>query len=371
MEDLDVDLILGNTYFLSLRPGGEAMEKLGGLHKFASWRRAMLTDSGGFQMVSLLDLSELTEEGVSFISPVDGTRMLLTPEKSIQIQNQIGADVMMALDDVVSSLTTGPRVEEAMHRTIRWLDRCYAAHKRPTEQNLFAIVQGGLDPRLRTMCMAEMKKRDGHIPGYAIGGLSGGEDKNLFWRVVHQCTSELPQNKPRYLMGVGYPLDLLVCSALGVDMFDCVYPCRTARFGTALADCPGGVIHLRSDKFALSKEPIDAQCHCMVCHEYTMGRLHQLACHEGGAELITMHNIAYQMRHMQRIRDAIKGGTFPDLVRYFIRTLHPKGDLPTWAKDALEAAGLPDLGLEELRQMAPPKEIPTPVQEEAKDDDEE
>lgn len=216
------------------------LDEIGGLHKFMNWKRNLLTDSGGFQMVSLLDLAEVTEEGVKFQSPHDGSEMMLTPEKSIELQNTIGADIIMVrdhvvliiqscsavlncaqqLDDVVSSLVTGNRVEEAMHRSIRWLDRWYlardtgaswfnplhfgsiAAHKRPHDQNLFPIIQGGLDLDLRRRCVEEMAKRDAN--GYAIGGLSGGEDKNKFWRVVKYCTELLPQDKPRYCMGVGY-----------------------------------------------------------------------------------------------------------------------------------------------------------------------
>ncbi|XP_033103791.1 queuine tRNA-ribosyltransferase catalytic subunit 1-like [Anneissia japonica] len=191
-----------------------------------NWKRALLTDSGGFQMVSLLDLAEITEEGVKFNSPYTNEELLLTPEKSMEIQNSIGADIMMQLDDVVHVLTQGPRVEEAMHRSIRWLDRCVAAHKRPSEQALFAIVQGGLDADMRRQCATEMIKRD--TPGFAIGGLSGGESKDEFWKMVTVSTDILPQNKPRYLMGVGYAVDLVVCCALGVDMYDCVFPTRTA-----------------------------------------------------------------------------------------------------------------------------------------------
>lgn len=178
-------------------------------------------------MVSLLKLAKITEQGVEFESPHPPFgRMLLTPEHSISLQNSIGGDIIMQLDDVVSSLTTGPRVEEAMHRSVRWLDRCIKAHKNPDSQNLFAIIQGGLDIELRRKCVEEMVKRD--TPGYAIGGLSGGEEKDRFWRMVTLCTDLLPEDRPRYCMGVGYAEDLVVCSALGVDMFDCVYPTRTA-----------------------------------------------------------------------------------------------------------------------------------------------
>ena len=177
-------------------------------------------------MVSLLKLAEINEQGVNFRSPYDDSECMLTPEHSMGIQNSIGADIMMQLDDVVKTTTTGPRVEEAMHRTIRWLDRCLEAHARNDEQSVFPIVQGGLDGDLRERCAAELTKRQ--VRGFAVGGLSGGESKHEFWKVVHQCTDHLPNDKPRYLMGVGFAADLVVCVALGVDMFDCVFPTRTA-----------------------------------------------------------------------------------------------------------------------------------------------
>ncbi|GJM98748.1 hypothetical protein PR202_ga15785 [Eleusine coracana subsp. coracana] len=239
--------------------------------------------------VSLLHLADITEEGVTFQSPVDGKPMLLTPEESIHIQNNIGADIIMALDDVVKTTITGPRIEEAMYRTLRWIDRCIAAHKKPDVQNLFGIVQGGLDPVLR----------------YAIGGLSGGEDKESFWRVVAQCTAGLPDNKPRYVMGVGYPLDIVVCSALGADMYDCVYPTRTARFGTALV--PEGVLKLKQNAMATDERPIDPTCSCMLSRDLHM---------------------------------SIVEGRFPEFVRRFLRTQFPKGDVPKWVCNAMEVAGI-------------------------------
>jgi queuine tRNA-ribosyltransferase len=232
LEGLDCRILLANTYHLGNRPGCDVLERVGGLHKFMGWNRALLTDSGGFQMVSLLKLAEITEDGVKFRSPHDDSEMVLTPEYSTQIQNTIGADIIMQLDDVVHSSTTGYRVEEAMWRTLRWLDRCISAHKKPDDQNLFGIVQGGLQPDLRKTCVEEMVKRG--LPGYAIGGLSGGEEKDVFWRVVSLCTDLLPRDKPRYCMGVGYSVDLVVCSALGVDMYDCVFPTRTAVGQTLL-----------------------------------------------------------------------------------------------------------------------------------------
>eukprot|EP00026_Physarum_polycephalum_P008883 Phypoly_transcript_08986.p1 GENE.Phypoly_transcript_08986~~Phypoly_transcript_08986.p1 ORF type:complete len:396 (+),score=44.45 Phypoly_transcript_08986:32-1219(+) len=337
LVDLNCGVILGNTYHLGHRPGPKVMDDMGGLHTFMGYPRAMLTDSGGFQMVSLLDLAEITEEGVKFQSPHDGSMMILTPEHSMEIQNSIGADIMMALDDVVSSTTTGPRVEEAMHRTLRWIDRCIKAHKKPESQNLFGIVQGGLDVKLRTECIKGLVARN--LPGYAIGGLSGGESKDMFWKMVELSAAGLPEDKPRYLMGVGYSLDIVVCSALGVDCFDCVYPSRTARFGTALLDTPGGVIHLKSQNFKFDFSPIDPDCDCMVCKNYTRAYLYTLAGREGlGAQLLTYHNIAYQMRLTRNLRESIIAGKFPEFVQKFIHTHYPQG-APQWALDALQAAG--------------------------------
>ncbi|KAK2956720.1 putative Queuine tRNA-ribosyltransferase catalytic subunit 1 [Blattamonas nauphoetae] len=349
MVELDVDLMLSNTYWMNFRPGPDVVKELGGLHGLMSWPKNILTDSGGFQMVSLLDLSTVTEEGVTFKSPVNGEMTLLTPEESISIQNRLGADIIMALDDVIPSVTTGPRVLEAQERTIRWLDRCYAAHSRPHDQNLFAIVQGGLDLDLRRKCVDAFLQRDDHIPGYAIGGLSGGEEKDIFWRVVANTCAMLPPGKPRYVMGVGYPVDIVVCVAVGADMFDCVYPCRTARFGTALADVPGGVVQLRSDKFTNDQTVIDKNCKCFICKGgMTRSRLHQVACQEGGGELITYHNIAYMMNLTARLRAAITNGTFPQFVISFMKTIFPRRvDVPDWICNALAYAKISSNLLEE------------------------
>jgi queuine tRNA-ribosyltransferase catalytic subunit len=345
MPPLDCDIILGNTYHLGNRPGGDALERAGGLHRFMAWPRNLLTDSGGFQMVSLLHLAEITEKGVLFQSPVDGTQMLLTPEMSMALQNQIGSDIMMALDDVVDSKTVdAARFEEACHRTLRWIDRCISAHARPRDQNLFGIVQGGLDVRpggLRDVCLAGMLARDANLPGYAIGGLAGGESKDDFWRVVDMCCRRLPAHKPRYLMGVGYPLDLVVCSALGVDMYDCVYPTRTARFGTAMASVPGGLLKLKNRACATDKGPVDPGCACYVCATYTRAQLHVLLKTEAlGPQLLTYHNIAYMMRLIRGMRAAIVAGAYPAFVRDFLLTMYPGKNVPGWAVDALAAAGI-------------------------------
>jgi queuine tRNA-ribosyltransferase len=357
-EALNCPIILGNTYHLALQPGTELIRKMGGLHKFMQWNRGILTDSGGFQMVSLLKLAEITEEGVTFENPFDTThgvkeRMLLRPEDSITHQNNIGSDIIMALDDVVSSVTDNhERFEIATYRTLRWLDRCVAAHKRPEEQNLFAIVQGGLDTAvggLREKCLAGFRERDQKIPGYAIGGLAGGESKDEFWRVVDQCCRALPDDKPRYLMGVGYPLDIVICTALGVDMFDCVYPTRTARFGVALV--PGeapGTLRLKSNEFSNDHRVIMQGCKCTACKNgYTRARLHTLLKRNNptAATLMTNHNIAYMMHLIRGMRQAIIDDRFDKFVLNFIedqfRGAENGGeDVPQWVCDALIAAGI-------------------------------
>ncbi|NWW73982.1 TGT ribosyltransferase, partial [Climacteris rufus] len=322
-------------------------------------------DSGGFQMVSLVELSEVSEEGVRFRPPHGGEEIMLSPEKSMEIQNALGepgspnprgmgrmgvvpdppdppvapgADIVMQLDDVVSSTTTGPRVEEAMHRSVRWLDRCVAAHARPEQQLLFAIIRGGLDPDLRLRCIQAMTQRD--VPGFAIGGLSGGEDKARFWRTVKFSAEHLPRDKPRYLMGVGYATDLVVCVALGCDMFDCVFPTRTARFGSALV--PWGSLQLKNHQFAKDFRPIDADCGCSTCQRHSRAYLHALLRSNTAAlHLLTLHNVAYQMKLMSSIRESILRQRFPEFVREFMATMYGgRGGAPTWAREALESVGI-------------------------------
>lgn len=336
LEKLGPRIILANTYHVGNRPGPEFLKAFGGLHKFMKWNGNMLTDSGGFQMVSLAKLLSLTEEGVEFESPVDQSKMLLTPELSMGIQNSIGADIMMVLDDVVpSTCEDRDRVKEATERTIRWLDRCIEAHKRPKDQNLFAIVQGGLDEQLRDWSLAETIKRD--TPGFAIGGLSGGESKSQFWRVVSQCTEKLPELKPRYVMGVGYPLDIVCCVALGADMFDCVYPTRTARFGTALV--AGGQMRLSHSSFKTDVGVIDPTCPCRACSGLKISRayLHPLAGKEPvAARLISEHNLVYMMKFMSGIRESIIENRFEEFVAQFLTKMYRgKFRPPRWVRDCL------------------------------------
>ncbi|XP_067144463.1 queuine tRNA-ribosyltransferase catalytic subunit 1 [Centruroides vittatus] len=332
IERLRCNLILGNTYHLGTRPGQEILEKAGGLHNFMGWKKALLTDSGGFQMVSLLKLSKITEEGVEFTNPYTEEKMLLSPEKSIEIQNTIGADIAMQLDDVVSSTVSGPRVEEAMHRTIRWLDRCLKAHKKQKSQNIFPIVQGGLDKELREKCAEEIIKRD--VAGFAIGGLSGGESKDSFWKMVDISTDLLPNDKPRYLMGVGMAVDLVVCCALGCDMFDCVFPTRTARFGSALVI--EGQLNLKKECYAKDFQPIDDKCSCSTCAHYTRAYLHSIVTRETVAcHLLSVHNVAFQMNLMRSIRESIKENKFPEFVKEFMQKVYFDRRYPKWVYDAL------------------------------------
>jgi len=265
MERMGCKLMLSNTYHLTLEPGEEFIwDNYKGVHNYMKWNRNLLTDSGGFQMVSLSKLMTVTEEGVEFTSHIEGDdrKIMLTPEKSIQIQNKLGSDIMMALDDVLKPTSEPGSLKNACDRTIRWIDRCIAAHSRPKEQNLFAIVQGGLDLDMRKYCTEELVKRN--LPGYAIGGLAGGEKKDDFWKVVDCCTNYLPKDKPRYLMGVGYPLDLVVCTLLGVDMFDCVFATRTARFGTGFTN--KGFLKLKneSNKYDFGRIEPTCDCECLL-----------------------------------------------------------------------------------------------------------
>jgi len=362
---LNCEIILGNTYHLGLRPGADLVAEMGGLHKFMNWKGNLLTDSGGFQMVSLIELAHIEESGVHFQSPVDGTNMLLTPEKSIQLQNQIGADIMMALDDVVSSLEPDKaRVTQAMHRTIRWIDRCIHAHSRPNDQNLFGIVQGGLDPVLRDQCLTAMIARSDWLPGYAIGGLAGGEDKHQFWRVVAQCTARLPPGKPRYLMGVGYPIDLLVCSALGVDMYDCVWPCRTARFGSAIIST--GLLHVKKSSMLTDVGPLDPECDCFVCKDYTRAYLSaSFGSTPLAAQLVTYHNLYFLKQFMTRLRTAIIDGRFESFVNDTLERHYPQHDYPTWVVEALTEAGItfrhtpiqPKAEMEKAKREAEKKDV--------------
>jgi len=347
LEATGCRLCLNNTYHLGLKPGQAVLDAVGGAHKLQGWRHNILTDSGGFQMVSLLRLATITEEGVEFLSPHDGTPMLLTPEHSVALQNSIGSDILMQLDDVL--VTTSPdaaRMREAMERSVRWLDRCIAAHRRPHDQNLFCIIQGGLDLDMRRECARAMVRRD--TPGIAVGGLSGGEAKDDYCRVVAAVTELLPELKPRYVMGIGYPEDLVVSVALGADMFDCVWPTRTARFGNAVTR--RGVLNLKNHRFAADFGPVEPGCRCPCCRApdddggmgVTRAFIHHNAAKETvAAHLLTLHNVWYQLNLMRDIRDAVLADRFPAFIRTFFSQLYPdRADYPSWAVDALRTVGV-------------------------------
>lgn len=334
-DNMNCQIMLSNTYHLGLRPGPEILKKVGGCHKFMGWDRALLTDSGGFQMVSLLQLAEITEQGVKFQSPFDGSESMLTPEESINLQNTIGADIIMQLDDVVKTTTTGPRVEEAMHRTIRWIDRCLEANNRNEDQSIFPIVQGGLNSDLRKQCAEALIKRD--VRGFAVGGLSGGESKDDFWKIVSLSTDLLPFDKPRYLMGVGFASDLVVCVALGIDMFDCVFPTRTARFGCALVRT--GQLNLRQKKYELDLSPIDENCHCSTCQNYSKAYIHSVINEAIMCSLISIHNVAFQLQLMRDMRAAIDDDKFPEFVKKFFSDLYLE-ETPKWIVDALKSVNI-------------------------------
>lgn len=297
-------------------------------------------------MVSLLELATITEEGVRFLSPHDGSPMLLTPEHSMSLQNTIGSDIMMQLDDVI--VTTSPdkvRMREAMERSVRWLDRCIVGHKNPSTQNLFCIIQGGLDLELRRECCKQMLERD--TPGIAIGGLSGGEAKLDYCRVVETCTAMLPDLKPRYVMGIGYPEDLVVSVALGADMFDCVWPTRTARFGAAVTKA--GVVNLRNSKFSRDFGPVEEGCRCACCRSVEDGGMgisrayinHNASKETVAAHLLTIHNVYYQLNLMREVRDAIVRDAFPNYIAEFFAGLYSdKLEYPSWAVEALRGVGI-------------------------------
>ena len=351
LEETGCRLCLNNTYHLGLKPGHAVLDAIGGAHKLQGWKHNILTDSGGFQMVSLLKLATITEEGVRFLSPHDGSPMLLTPEHSMALQNSIGSDIMMQLDDVL--VTTSPdvaRMREAMLRSVRWLDRCIASHRNPERQNLFCIIQGGLDLEMRRECAREMVARD--TPGIALGGLSGGEAKADYCKVVDAVMPLLPELKPRYVMGIGYPEDLVVSVALGADMFDCVWPTRTARFGNAIT--AKGVINLRNAKYAEDFGPIEDGCGCVCCRkrpeeggdEAGLGVSrafvhHTVGKETAGAHLLSIHNVFYQLDLMRKARQAIVEDAYPAFVRRFFADLYPdRTAYPTWAVGALQGVGI-------------------------------
>ena len=311
LKKMNAQIILGNTYHLYLRPGMEIMKKAGGLHKFMNWDRPILTDSGGFQVFSLGDLRKISEEGVEFQSHLDGSRHFMTPEKSIEIQNIIGSDIMMCFDECAPADADYEYTRKSMEMTSRWAARCKDAHARPDEQALFGIVQGGMFEDLRARSARDLVAMD--FPGYSIGGLSVGESKDTMFHLLDTTVPLLPKDKPRYLMGVG-SVDALIEGVIrGVDMFDCVLQTRIARNGTAMTS--QGRVVVRNAGYADDFSPLDPECDCPVCQNYSRAYIrHLIKCNEIlGARLLTYHNLYFTLKLMEKVREAIRSDTLLDL----------------------------------------------------------
>ena len=314
LEAMGAQIILGNTFHLWLRPGIEVLKQFGGLHRFEAWPRPILTDSGGFQVWSLGEMRKISEEGVKFSSPVNGDKLFLTPETSMQIQHVLNSDIAMQFDectpyDVAGRLTTEPEARASMELSLRWASRCLAEHTRLENPNaLFGIVQGGMFENLREESVDALVALD--LPGYAIGGVSVGEPKELMRRIVAHTPHRLPDHKPRYLMGVGTPEDLIDGVAAGVDMFDCVMPTRNARNGHLFTRF--GDLKIRNARHKLDERPLDSTCSCHTCANFSRAYLHHLErCGEMlGAMLASIHNLHYYLNLMREVRNALNEGTF-------------------------------------------------------------
>lgn len=303
-------MILGNTYHLTLRPGEALIQAQGGLHRFMGWDGPILTDSGGFQIFSLSSLSKVTEQEATFRSHIDGSLVRLSPERSIEIQEALGSDVAMVLDHVVALPSEREKVLDAMDRSIRWAGRCLNAATRQ-DQARFAIVQGGLDEELRRYCAQSMATMD--FEGFAVGGLSVGEEPAEMYRIVHATCPHLPVNRPRYLMGVGRPIDLLESIAGGIDLFDCVMPTRNGR--NALAFTDEGPLRMRNAVHREDSRPLEEDCPCLACRHSRAYIRHLFAANEMlGPILLSHHNLTYYQRLMSQARTAIREGVFVDLL---------------------------------------------------------
>ena len=314
------DVILGNTYHLMLRPGAERIARLGGLHAFMGWERPILTDSGGYQVMSLSELTKVTEEGVAFASHLDGSRHMLTPERSIEVQRLLGADIVMAFDQLVPTTSTPRQQREAMQRSMRWARRSREEFDRDSEHAgraaLFGIQQGGLDESMR-QASADALIAVG-FDGYAVGGLAVGEGQEAMLGCLDFAPAQLPADRPRYLMGVGKPDDIVGAVQRGIDMFDCVLPTRSGRTGQAFT--AGGPLNLRNARFAEDTDPIELGCPCPACATFERAYVHHLV-KSGeilGAMLMTQHNLWFYQRLMQGLRDAIAEARLDGYARQFL-----------------------------------------------------
>lgn len=310
VRNCDAQIVLSNSYHLYLRPGHELVREAGGLHKFISWEKPILTDSGGFQVFSLDMLRRITEAGVFFKDHRTGREHFIGPAKSMEIQNYIGADIIMAFDDCVKNPATYDEALASMERTHRWLNKCVEHHARADDQALFGIVQGSMYEDLRARSVEAVTSYD--LPGFAIGGVAVGEDRSTIERIVEFTTPLLPQEKPRYLMGVGTPWDISYAIRCGIDMFDCVSPTRLARHGAAFTR--QGRISLRTSKYNKDFTPLEDDCECFTCKMHTKAYLHHLfrVREQAGGTLLSIHNIHHLIRQAVECRQAILNGTFKE-----------------------------------------------------------
>ena len=315
VRDMGAQIILGNTYHLYLRPGHEVVKAAGGLHKFMNWERAILTDSGGFQVFSLGAMRKISEEGVEFRSHIDGSKHMLSPEKSMEIQNALGSDIMMAFDECAPYPADSNYVKNSLERTTRWLKRCKEYHKNTEQQSLFGIMQGGMYKDLRKQSAEEIVELD--LPGYAIGGLSVGEPKEIMYEVMDDCVDYLPADKPRYLMGVGSPDCLFEGVERGIDMFDCVLPTRIARHGMAMTS--QGRVNIKNAKYERDFTPLDPNCDCYTCRNYSKAYLRHLFKSDEilSSMLMTTHNLHFLVNTMAGIRKAIEEDRFLEYKKEF------------------------------------------------------
>ncbi len=320
LEELDAQLLLANTYHLFLRPGHEVIRELGGLHRFMAWPRALLTDSGGFQVFSMNSIRTVSEDGVSFRSHLDGSAQFLSPEKAMEVQVALGADLIMALDECLPCPSSHEKAKQSMELTLRWAQRSQQAFWKSNSrsQALFGIVQGGMFAELRRECTDRLLEMD--FPGYALGGLAVGEPAALSYEMTDASIAMLPEDKPRYVMGVGYPLDLIEYVRRGVDMMDCVLPTRNARNGYLFTSA--GVVHIRNAQYARDPRPLDENCSCAVCRRYSRAYLRHLfnAGEMLAATLATHHNLHFYLDLMRRIRRAIGEGTLETLAARLAET---------------------------------------------------
>lgn len=310
LKEMGARIILGNTYHLYMRPGHKLVEKAGGLHRFMNWDRSILTDSGGFQVFSLADLRDISEEGVHFRSHIDGSRHFISPEKAVEIQNSLGSDIMMAFDECPPYPCEYDYAKKSMNITARWAERCLKAHKNTERQALFGIIQGSVFKDLRRESARQITSLG--FPGYAVGGLSVGEPKDIMYEMLEEVVPLMPADKPRYLMGVGSPDSIIEGVIRGIDMFDCVLQTRIARNGTAMTS--RGRVVIRNAAYAEDFSPLDPECDCYTCTNYTRAYIRHLlkAGEILGLRLTTFHNLYFTMRLMDKIREAIEGDYLPE-----------------------------------------------------------